>query len=183
MIRNAFYLMCAHPEHAKCAICSIDLMLESAAPPTHRLKHFINNLQISKPLLSETLRPAAADRGVFPGGFPRLLFTIQMRSCSLYFSHDAAPHFHSAICKKSHYYIFSYLIIFVFREGGLLNAETIIQLVGSVGLPGVILLLLIFLANKHLPVLVHNLHSIEINLALLTTSINSLLHRIDDKIS
>ena len=63
-----------------------------------------------------------------------------------------------------------------------MEAETIIGLVGSVGLPGGILILLIFLSNKHLPGLLKHFQAIELELARLTTSINLLLVKIEKSI-
>ena len=60
-----------------------------------------------------------------------------------------------------------------------MDTATIIQLIGSIGLPGAILILLIFLANRHLPGLISNLQAIQVNLATLSTAVMLLLHKID----
>lgn len=51
----------------------------------------------------------------------------------------------------------------------------ILQLVGSIGFPGAILILLIFLANKHLPGFIDNLYGIKTQLELLTKSVEVLI--------
>ena len=60
-----------------------------------------------------------------------------------------------------------------------MEAETIVSLIGSLGLPGAILILLIFLANKHLPGLIKHFQAIESQLTVLATSIQLLIQRID----
>ena len=57
----------------------------------------------------------------------------------------------------------------------------ILQLVGSIGFPGAILILLIFLANKHLPGFVENFYGIKTQLELLTKSVEHLISGIDDR--
>jgi len=60
-----------------------------------------------------------------------------------------------------------------------METTAIIQLIGSLGLPGAILILLIFLANKHLPNLVKHFQAIETQLTVLATSIQLLIQQID----
>ena len=60
-----------------------------------------------------------------------------------------------------------------------METAAIIQLIGSLGLPGAILILLIFLANKHLPNLVKHFQAMETQLTVLATSIQLLIQRID----
>jgi len=60
-----------------------------------------------------------------------------------------------------------------------MEVETVISLIGSLGLPGAILILLIFLANKHLPNLVRHFQAMETQLTVLATSIQLLIQRID----
>lgn len=60
-----------------------------------------------------------------------------------------------------------------------MEIKTIVQLIGSVGLPGAILVLLIFLANKHLPNLVKHFQAIEVELARLSSAIFLLIQKID----
>jgi len=60
-----------------------------------------------------------------------------------------------------------------------MEPEVIINLIGSLGLPGAILILLIFLAHKHLPGLIGNLEGIKVNLATLSVEVALLLSKID----
>ncbi len=61
-----------------------------------------------------------------------------------------------------------------------MELSVILQLVGSIGLPGAILILLIFLANKHLPGFIEAFYGIKTQLELLTKSINHLIRKIDN---
>jgi len=57
----------------------------------------------------------------------------------------------------------------------------ILQLVGSVGFPGSVLILLILLCNKHLPGFIENFYGIKTQLELLTKSVEHLISVIDDR--
>jgi len=57
----------------------------------------------------------------------------------------------------------------------------ILQLVGSIGFPGAILILLIFLANKHLPGMISNLYGIKAQLELLTKSVEVLASKSNNR--
>jgi len=60
-----------------------------------------------------------------------------------------------------------------------METTAIIQLIGSLGIPGGILILLIFLANKHLPGLIKHFQAIETEISILSSSIRRLIDRID----
>lgn len=63
-----------------------------------------------------------------------------------------------------------------------MDTDAIFRLIGSIGFPGAILILLIFLANKHLPGLIKHFQGIETEISTLSSSINRLIHRIDNKL-
>ena len=58
----------------------------------------------------------------------------------------------------------------------------ILQLVGSIGFPGAILILLIFLANKHLPGFIDSLFGIKTQLELLTKSVEILVSKSNNQL-
>ena len=56
-----------------------------------------------------------------------------------------------------------------------MDFQAIAQICGSIGIPGAILILLIFLINKHAPGLINHLTGMETQLKILTNSINQLV--------